>query len=176
MYHHHHDHDCVKLFQCLSTKPLFYILLKYDMLHFLYLKPHQCYKSHCNVATEWCLIKKVGKRVEILPQLTMWKKCFFQTDFSVKKGLTMDGMSNFESTREQNQVCLDCELFVIWPTFSNYLIWIPQSKWQNTPFSVYSFLGKTKTLKSWKHGRFAAVSAIHVHEVQFFSIEDLRPR
>ena len=38
------------------------------------------------------------------------KKMLFQTNFTVKKDLTMDGMSNFESTREQNQVCLDCEL------------------------------------------------------------------
>ena len=34
VYHHHHDHDCTKLLQCLSTEPLLYILLKYDMQHF----------------------------------------------------------------------------------------------------------------------------------------------
>ena len=119
----------------------------------LYLKPHQCYKSHGNVATEWCLIKNVGKQVEISPRLTMWKKSFFQTNFSVKKGLTMDGMSNFKSTREQNHAWLDCVLFVILPTFSNYLIWIPLSKWQNTPFLVYSFLGKNQNIevmKTWQ--------------------------
>ena len=58
--------------------------------------------------------KKSGEKGgNIAPVDNVKKIAFFQTNFSVKKGLTMDGMSNFESTREQNQVCLDCELFVI---------------------------------------------------------------